>query len=687
MSDAQAGAVLQTELITDWSAGELSDKMLGRMDSPLYRKGADELENFLVMAQGGITRRPGTKYVRQPNTTTATCRLVPFVYATDEAYLVEMQAGNIRVWRGDTASTISSSPTWTAEHLWEIQICQDDNGLYFAHPGYVPQALMRTEKDTFAFGNITFTYHEGGSYPSHATNNALGDNTIEVQEAIDDDVPKQGTLTVKYDTGLADVYTYTSWDTSTFSGVSPSLYRAYDEDDDVVIGHEYHSDGSTEPFAEDDNYPRAMAVFRGRIWFFGGTNDPQRVWASLAYGYEVDSGSGALVVKMLLWDTILTERTETTPVADWGDPEVPETETVTYITDIITDEHAIDITIGSDVVDRILWASAASGDLILGTVSGEWVIPREITARNLGADMVSRHGSGDIQPKLVRDAFIYVSGNKKQVKNYNGDVDLTVFADHITGDTGVVELAYQTNPQTNIFFVRADGELAVLTYEKTTGVIGWQRWVHGDDWLFISVAVIPDTSGNDVVYCVVKDDSAYYIEKFTDIFPTTQSDCVYMDCAENVSSGLGTNHTLAAWANETVSLMIDGVYDSDIAANGSGQIDLSGKSGTLAWAGLPYTPKLRTMPVAGAPLDWKRVNRILARVYRTMDLYAGFDTYAIADMDTDSDTLGDTWYTGDIEIPIQSNEDREGSIQITANVPEPLTIMALVAEYTAEGRG
>ena len=50
---------------TNFTAGELSDRLDGRVDLQKYFNGCKTLENFVVHAHGGATRRPGTQFVAE----------------------------------------------------------------------------------------------------------------------------------------------------------------------------------------------------------------------------------------------------------------------------------------------------------------------------------------------------------------------------------------------------------------------------------------------------------------------------------------------------------------------------------------------------------------------------------------------------------------------------------------------
>ena len=73
---------------TNFSAGEISPRLLSRTDLSKYQNGVSRLDNLIVQQHGGIVRRPGTKFVAcSKNNKVA--RLVPFQYSTTETYVIE----------------------------------------------------------------------------------------------------------------------------------------------------------------------------------------------------------------------------------------------------------------------------------------------------------------------------------------------------------------------------------------------------------------------------------------------------------------------------------------------------------------------------------------------------------------------------------------------------------------------
>ena len=84
-----------SQIKTNWTSGELSKDLFGRVDITKYQNGAETLENFIVQPHGGITRRPGTRFVKEVKTSSAKTRLIPFEFSTTQAYVIEF--GNLYV--------------------------------------------------------------------------------------------------------------------------------------------------------------------------------------------------------------------------------------------------------------------------------------------------------------------------------------------------------------------------------------------------------------------------------------------------------------------------------------------------------------------------------------------------------------------------------------------------------------
>ena len=57
-------------ILTNFTSGELSPRLNGRIDMDKYYNGASLINNFIVLMHGGLTKRPGTRFIREIKTST-----------------------------------------------------------------------------------------------------------------------------------------------------------------------------------------------------------------------------------------------------------------------------------------------------------------------------------------------------------------------------------------------------------------------------------------------------------------------------------------------------------------------------------------------------------------------------------------------------------------------------------------
>lgn len=141
-------------ILTNFTAGELSPNMYGRTDIEKYYNGCMTMENFLVLPQGGAYRRPGSRYVASVKTASAFTRLVPFVFSTTQAYMLEFGNLYIRVYydggQVQSGSTVYEVVTpYTTAQLPDLKFAQSADTLYIVHPSHEPRQLTRTAHATW----------------------------------------------------------------------------------------------------------------------------------------------------------------------------------------------------------------------------------------------------------------------------------------------------------------------------------------------------------------------------------------------------------------------------------------------------------------------------------------------------------------------------------------------------------
>jgi hypothetical protein len=79
---------IANELISNFSGGEISPLMHGRVDAPIYKKSLAKMENFLATPQGPAQYRNGTVFVTNTRLN-QTAFLLPFNFSDQQTYIVE----------------------------------------------------------------------------------------------------------------------------------------------------------------------------------------------------------------------------------------------------------------------------------------------------------------------------------------------------------------------------------------------------------------------------------------------------------------------------------------------------------------------------------------------------------------------------------------------------------------------
>jgi len=130
-----------------------------------YRSACRTLENFQILPYGGVIRRPGTQYVGTTKSSSAQSRLIGFNFSTTTRFVIELGVGYLRVWNPATGAlqVISSGGTelvtpYVGADLREIQYCQINDIMYFAHANYPPRKLTRVSDTNWTFEEVKFAY-------------------------------------------------------------------------------------------------------------------------------------------------------------------------------------------------------------------------------------------------------------------------------------------------------------------------------------------------------------------------------------------------------------------------------------------------------------------------------------------------------------------------------------------------
>ena len=667
---------------TNFTAGELSPRLEGRVDISKYFNGVRTLKNMLIHTHGGVTRRGGTKFISTAKIAgDKKIRLIPFQFSVGQAYMLELGENYIHFYRDESkigggdfnldfnddfsgfATIFELTTTYLESELFEIQFVQSADVLYLSHPSHAPAKLSRITLDSFTIEDETFI---NGPYQDENIDETLtltpsaltGSITITAASALfaATDVGRVVRIDESSDFGYATITGFTS---------TTVVDAAVDID---FVSTTAQFTWRLGAFSNTTGYPACLAFYEDRLLYAATPLEPQTIWGSKSGLYN-NFSPGA------------------------------------------NDDDGVKYAIASDQVNVIRWMSPGKS-LVIGTVGGEFLmsastIDEAITPSNIKIVRQTEYGCAYIYPTRVNGVVLFVQGSTKKIRQFvyqfESDSyvapDLTLLSEHITGN-GLVELAYQREPDSIVWSVREDGELLGMTYERDQEVTGWHRHevggvsdVSGAKAKVESVAVIPK-EGSDQVWVSVKRLINGTTIRCVEVIETGRNnilpddnDDFFVDSGVRFSDGPATiisggNHL----EGETVQILADGaVLPDQVVVNGT--ITLEKEASNVNY-GLGYISDLETMRLEAGSANGtsqgkiKRINKASIRFFETLGAKFGPNesNLDIIPFRSTSDPMDSAppRFTGDKEQPWNNGYETEGRMLIRQEQPLPMTILAIM---------
>lgn len=412
-------------------------------------------------------------------------------------------------------------------------------------------------------------------------------------------------------------------------------------------------------------YPRAICIYQNRLFLAGTTFQPNGLWASASFGLE-------------------------------------------NMRESTLDNGAIVYEVSSVKQNPILWLQDKNG-VIAGTTGSVIRIFSQsntsvLTAASIGSERQAEAGSADMQPVLIGDSIVFVDRNRRRVRDIIYDLqsdgfvspELTIMAEHITSP-GLIDIAVQSRPDNIVWFIRSDGQLISLTYNRNEGVVAWAR--HITDGTFESVAVIPGTDEDQVWVLVNRTIEGTVVSYIEQVQPqdwgTDPNNCWFVDSGLDYSGVATSTITgLDHLEGETLQAFYNGLTFENVTVSG-GSVTLS-ESVTAATIGLPYTSTFLTFPIElqtrnGFSIGYKKkVYEIDGCFYRTMT-----GKYGLKEQFTEPtmyDIMFSEWpdttngsndpYTGMIRLEVDGGWSDEVQIKFVQEDPFPFNITAVQTKIT-----
>ncbi|MER8466492.1 hypothetical protein [Mesorhizobium sp. M1396] len=385
------------------------------------------------------------------------------------------------------------------------------------------------------------------------------------------------------------------------------------------------------------------------------------------------------------------------------------------------DDDALEfIQAGGGQANDIVWIADSDGALLIGTSGGIRAlsgsgIDEALTPSSFKNRRSRTFGCARIRPVDAGQSFLYVTRSRKSIaelaqtaqSRFASD-DVGQISEHIPKQ-GVVELAFQTDPDPLLWFPLENGELGGYTHQPSQEVRGMHRHrlggaFNGSDWAVVeSATVTPGQDGNDDLWLIVKRTiggvTKRYIEIKTAPFEYgAVADAFEVDCGLSYS-GLAVTTVGGAMhlAGQSVDVLADGKVYRGLTVSGGGTVTLPGGSTAAKWQlGLPYAAGADTLELDVGGRDGsiigrrKKVAKVILSLLETDTtglqvqsfMRGRWEPVRMPSIVAPSGRA--MLFTGNVEVPIDDSWEGQGRVRIRHVNPTPCTIRAFTPVFDAE---
>ena len=650
---------------SSFTAGEISPRLEGRTNIEKYREGLSDLTNMVVMPHGGVTRRPGTEYLGEISDSSVKSRLIPFQFKTSDTYILEFGDQTMRVYRND------------------LQVLNSTTRNISAATKANPVVITTSASHGYSNGDEVYIDSAGGMTEINGRNYLVANvtsTTFELTDLFGNNI--DGTSFTTYTSGgtvneiyeIASPYPEADLFDVRFAQSADTMYLVHPSHNIQTLTRTDHNawtfatlsiTGSPSPgLSGSNNRPSVVSFFEQRLVFGNTNNNPQTLWFSKNGDYDNFTVGTA-------------------------------------------DDDALIYTIASNQVNAIRFLSATRV-LTVGTSGGEYVLTSTndgpVTPTTTLIRKYSNYGTAQIEPVQVADVTLFAQRGKRKVREFKfvGDVntggysapDMTILAEHVT-EGGLVQMAYQQEPDSVVWCIRDDGTLLGLTYRREEEVVAWHKHVIGGTFnsgqaVVESIATLPTDTGEDELFMIVKRTinsvTKRYIEKLKVFdFGNDATTAFFVDSGLSYSGSATTTLSgLYHLEGETLQVLGNGAtHPDETVSNGGITLDYSS---TKAAVGFGFDSNMQTLRIESGSVDGtsqgkpKRVHGITVRFFETVGAEVGNDSGEVdriffRDSSMDMDTAI-PMFTGDKDIEFPGGFDDDDRVYIKQGQPLPLTVLA-----------
>ena len=362
----------------------------------------------------------------------------------------------------------------------------------------------------------------------------------------------------------------------------------------------------------------------------------------------------------------------------------------------VDDDDGFSYEMDATEYNPILHLASTKRSIIVLTSGGEFAITggveKPLTPTNIQIDNPTDYGSNSVKPIRIGNDINFFQRGGLKLRSFGyrlesddfGSPDLTKLSEHIT-KSGIVDMAYQSEPESILWCVRADGTMVTLAIDLAENVVAWSRQVTPKDGAFEAVCVIPDDVRGDQVWCVVRrtigDQDVRYIERYDNDTDLNLHSAVSGFSVTGRATWSGLDHL----EGQSVEAVADGSAMGEFVVNG-GQVTLP-RNANQAYFGLPLRPKIVTLrpeivTQTGSSQSARiKIGKTIVRVLDTFAMKVNGQFVDDRRFGTELLNKPPPSYSGDFEITNQG-WDEEGLTTIEAANALPFHLLAVIRVIT-----
>lgn len=417
------------------------------------------------------------------------------------------------------------------------------------------------------------------------------------------------------------------------------------------------------PFASVNKYPAAVTFFEQRLAMGGTIENPAGVWLGQSANYE-----------------------------NFGSSEpIKASDAITFR---IRSKERNQVRALSEM--RGLGVFSSAGEFVVSGGSEDFLTPSNINVKKQG----NRGSSNMVQPINVGDVTLFAQARGCVVRDFSYEFandsfvgrDLTVMARHLFNKgRKIVSWAYSQSPHSIVWAILDNGQCVSLTYMREHEVWAWTR--HETAGLFEAVNVVPEDE-EDAVYFIVKrrvqGTDQRFIERLHTRLITNATDGFFVDSGLTYSGSPQTTVTgLHHLEGETVVACADGNVFTNLTVT-DGKVTLP-QAASLIHVGKSYEAMLKTLDLDLGAMQGlgstsgrlKSVAAVTMKVEETRGIWVGPREDKLTELvqrQYESWDEATQLATGDVELTVQPDWTKGGTIVIKQPNPLPMTILSILPD-------